>query len=40
MDDMDDQLRDDFLALTRQDDARAANTWPPRGWKNGHRLAR
>jgi len=28
MDDMDDQLRGDFLELARQYDARAANIWP------------
>ena len=28
MDDMDDQLRGDFLELARQYDVRAANIWP------------
>ena len=28
MDDMDDELRGDFLELARQYDARAANIWP------------
>jgi hypothetical protein len=28
MDEMDDQLRGDFLELARQYDARAANIWP------------